>query len=821
MPNASGTLALTSNLTSYVPYTGATTNVDLGSRTLTTNYVKITSNTSTYLSIWSTAATGNHWALVSSDNGNFYIAISGATINAISISPSNKVDFGGTIGNGTYTYTLPGATGTLALTSQLHDAVTIGTANGLSLSGQALSLALASTSATGALSSTDWNTFNGKQAALSGTGFVKISGTTISYDNSTYLTTASAGSTYVPYTGATGSLFLGNNDVESRFVMIEGDGTLGGILSFKQYSSSWQSTTDHTNIYATGSNKLNFSFFQTGGGGKFFNFDVSSLGSTARTYTMPDASGTLALTSNLSAYLPLAGGTMTGKIAGVNLEFSNPSATFVSGGVNNSTSTHIIAVPSGSTWSNGASFSANNNAQFLNFGGSQSIQNGAIVAGTVNVNRISFTAGSATVTMSQSTGIRAMAGMQMLQQTGGTINGTVSHGASMLVQGVYPTNTANITFTNYYGVLINPLDEWGGVTFGSRYGIYQAGASDANFFAGNVGIGTPSPGNFDSVSFTGPFLDVAGMMQIKGTSANTIAALQFGGSTYRKALIYSSVGTDDPYFAIGVASSGSNSSATERMLITSGGNVAIGTTIPFSRLHVRDSDVNTGTIALGSNLYPSLIYSSASSGEFRLDNRTSFGGFITFYPNGQATTLGGEAMRITSERNVWIGGTGYSSIRLSTRGENTSSTHWAFMADDVNGANMFGIRNDQQVYAFGISSGTGTALVLTSGGYIVKSSSSIRYKKDVQPIDIGLDFILGLNPVSYILKDGNVPQVGFIAEDFPEDRLVSTSMVDAQDESKGYQKEGVNYAQIVAPLVKAIQEQQAQIEELKALIVAK
>jgi hypothetical protein len=35
-----------------------------------------------------------------------------------------------------------------------------------------------------------------KQPQLSGTGFVKISGTTISYDNSTYLTTASASSTY-------------------------------------------------------------------------------------------------------------------------------------------------------------------------------------------------------------------------------------------------------------------------------------------------------------------------------------------------------------------------------------------------------------------------------------------------------------------------------------------------------------------------------------------------------------------------------------------------------------------------------------------------
>ena len=61
--------------------------------------------------------------------------------------------------------TLP-TSGTLATTSQLHDAVTIGTANGLSLSTQALSLALSSTSTTGALSNTDWNTFNNKQAAL-------------------------------------------------------------------------------------------------------------------------------------------------------------------------------------------------------------------------------------------------------------------------------------------------------------------------------------------------------------------------------------------------------------------------------------------------------------------------------------------------------------------------------------------------------------------------------------------------------------------------------------------------------------------------------
>lgn len=44
----------------------------------------------------------------------------------------------------------------------------------------------------GYLSSTDWNTFNGKQTALNGTGFVKATGTTISYDNSTYIASGSS-----------------------------------------------------------------------------------------------------------------------------------------------------------------------------------------------------------------------------------------------------------------------------------------------------------------------------------------------------------------------------------------------------------------------------------------------------------------------------------------------------------------------------------------------------------------------------------------------------------------------------------------------------
>jgi len=51
----------------------------------------------------------------------------------------------------------------------------------------------------------------------------------------------------------------------------------------------------------------------------YFNF----IGLTgARTYTFPDATGTLALISNLSSYLPLSGGTLTGALSGTSATFS-------------------------------------------------------------------------------------------------------------------------------------------------------------------------------------------------------------------------------------------------------------------------------------------------------------------------------------------------------------------------------------------------------------------------------------------------------------------------------------------------------------------
>jgi len=64
-------------------------------------------------------------------------------------------------------------------------------------------------------------------------------------------------------------------------------------------------------------NGINFAL-RNGTGGASFIFQSA----TGYNYTFPAATGTLALTSNLSAYLPLTGGTLTGALSGTSATFS-------------------------------------------------------------------------------------------------------------------------------------------------------------------------------------------------------------------------------------------------------------------------------------------------------------------------------------------------------------------------------------------------------------------------------------------------------------------------------------------------------------------
>jgi len=126
-------------------------------------------------------------------------------------------------------------TNVAANTAARHNAVTLGTANGLSLSTQILSLGLASAGVTGALSGTDWTTFNGKQNALTnpvtGTGTTnylpKFTGSTtigdsLIYDNGTKVFIGTTTTNSI----STGGLTL-SNATSSSLVLYN-----GGIVGF-------------------------------------------------------------------------------------------------------------------------------------------------------------------------------------------------------------------------------------------------------------------------------------------------------------------------------------------------------------------------------------------------------------------------------------------------------------------------------------------------------------------------------------------------------------------------------------------------------------
>lgn len=90
------------------------------------------------------------------------------------------------------------------------------------------------------------------QSQLSGTGFVKVSGTTVTYDNSTYLTTSSASSTYLSLTGGTLTGPLGGTSAVFSSTLTNRGVILVGV----------------SGSYATGDNP----FIHLGGGGSSDTF---------------------------------------------------------------------------------------------------------------------------------------------------------------------------------------------------------------------------------------------------------------------------------------------------------------------------------------------------------------------------------------------------------------------------------------------------------------------------------------------------------------------------------------------------------------------
>jgi len=306
--------------------------------------------------------------------------------------------------------------------------------------------------------------------------------------------------------------------------------------------------------------------------------------------------------------------------------------------------------------------------------------------------------------------------------------------------------------------------------------------------------------------------------------------------------------TDTARSTVFYRSSDGGSNFTESMRIGSNGNIAQANTSPIADPFVNGAEQwmtyqigKAGVLGAYKNNNESMFgfntYFSAPSGVNKaivsgLDGTATryYADRITFntLTSSGTTQTQTERMRITSGGNINIGSGGLTQtayqLRVDSDFDNgiylsaASGNDSALYIDNGAGtAELFIVRGDGNIKIPGIGVTTGaTAVGVDSSGFIRKLSSSKRYKKDIESIDIGLDFINSLSPVKFKMKEDDVESVGLIAEDMIDNRFVTYSQIDMKDESKGLQVEGVNYQALIAPLIKSIQELKAEIELLKS-----
>jgi hypothetical protein len=760
-----------------------------------------------------------------------------------------------------------------------------------STSTHTFNLPTASSSNRGALSSADWTTFNGKQNALNGTGFVKISGTTISYDNSTYLTTGSAASTYVPYTGAAANVDLGVYNITSSAVNVNGSGSNAGVINLES-----NTIFPLVNGYGTiGSGTTNqFNFYQTTGAG-VFRGAILSLNSIAdsvtRTYTLPNADGTLSLTSDLSAYLPLTGGTISGT-----LNVGSGSIRIAAEGASNITILrNFTGTAQGQSGFNHIGFNNSNNLYFtknLNNGCIFSFNNSAYrtytfpdadatIASTSNLSAYLPLAGgtltgalngtsasfSGLITSTVGNGgtllksTNATTSFQIgvdLRNTGGlaqfcvesSVGGTLVNGstpyASIFGSGnstaaeiqtngtvrLSIASTGAATFSSSVGIGVSPtagklhilapssvsyapviaIRDEGNPTFGFTFKLDTAVNGDLRLDAvnsgldsplmtfkrvtGNVGIGTASSGALLRRLNIVPATDVPQLYLVQSNN-------DAGGWMLKAAV--------DGHFRL-ISYQGSESPKLTVRYDT--GNVGIGTDSPNDLMEIKSSTANQANYRLyntfndgannfGINWFRN--YDSATNSQGAFINYVRTGGSSGDLAFGTGTVGAiSERMRITSGGVVQVQSGG---VETQYGGGykfwNDAQSRWWLMntysaASNQLRFNYFG--ND--VGSINPSSGAYTAL------------SDINKKKDFEESTIGLDAILGLKPTLYRMKDdeseGN-KELGFIAQEVKE--FIPQAYVENGEEDAKFI--GLNYNAIVATLVKAIQEQQEQINSLK------
>lgn len=334
-----------------------------------------------------------------------------------------------------------------------------------------------------------------------------------------------------------------------------------------------------------------------------------------------------------------------------------------------------------------------------------------------------------------------------------------------------------------------------------------------------IGIGTTSPSYLLDIQGASPYIRInttgswGGMILERPDSLSKIR-LRFHTNGINKWAV-GLLGTKDDF----IISKNSNYSDTTFLISHTTGNVGIGIANPSDPLYVKHT-VSTHSVSESPT-----ITAEVTNGTYTmkaiLAGQNGFQGVHgeTNRPNGygvQGLSTGG-------------GGAGVNGIALGTttssnygiKGNATGTSNFSYgvfgLADGGTGNyGIYGSGSTYGVFANGDMAYTGT----------LTDVSDAKFKKDISDYNGALENVLKLRPVSYTMNTEDFPfmgfkpekEIGFIAQEieivFPE--LVKNGIhPGAKDTDKAIEYKGLNYIGMIPILVKAIQEQQIQIEQLK------
>jgi hypothetical protein len=440
-----------------------------------------------------------------------------------------------------------------------------------------------------------------------------------------------------------------------------------------------------------------------------------------------------------------------------------------------------------------------------------------------------------------------------------TVDGTssVSANTSSIAKSVYNANTSGTVLKLRSGSV-------GGTT--AVLGIFDGNNNEqARFTAsGRLGIGTSSPnseltviGNVRAGSNVTPTSTIQNSTVLKsmqifstaGQSADRGGAVELGGfydNGVTTTTVFGAVaglkeadatGGESGYLSFQTNSSGTIS---ERLRIDSSGNVGIGTSSPTDNLSV-------GTLGSGSNSIITIGAATTGTSSIYFGDGVGaarFRGYFDYVHSSDHLAIGtaaAERMRIDSSGNLLVGTTTLADVA------NLAENHLIEGASSNAGAGAVGVYNNTgtanccalvvlnrdtstdssnrfiQFYA-DVTSSSSTAMggIVGNGASNVQfaSLSDAREKTNIESISGSLDKINALNPVEFDwIASGEHVNAGFVAQEveqvFPE-FVVENIADEGAEERKGLT--GGMTGGIVAHLVKAIQEQNEIINDLRARV---